>query len=195
MRSFRGGPVGRRDGCVPTSFEQAAFAELAEVGWRGLRMERVAARAGVGKAALYRRWSSKDAMLLDLIEQVGARDVLPVDTGAVRDDLAALVRAALAALARPAVARIVVDVLAEAGRSPELAKAIARRFRDPRRRAVRTLLQRAVDRGELPADADLDLGLDLLAGPIMLSAAGAAGRRTADYPERLVDAVLRALRG
>lgn len=176
-----------------SAIAEAAFAELAEAGWRGLTVDRVAARAGVGKAALYRRWPSKEAMLLDLIEQVGAREVLPPDTGALRDDLIAFIEEALAALADPRVARIVGDVLAEAGRSPEVAQAIARRFRTPRRRAVRTVLQRGVRRGELPAGADLELGLDLVAGPILLSAVGVAGRRRGDYAARLADATLKAL--
>jgi AcrR family transcriptional regulator len=173
----------------------AAFAELADSGWRGLTVDRVAARAGVGKAAVYRRWPSRDAMLLDLIEQVGARSVLPPDTGSLRADLEAFVTEALKALARPQVARIAADVLAEGRRSPPLARAIAQRFRDPRRRAMRTVLERGQRRGELPAGADLELGLDLLTGPIMLSVIGRAGRRPRDYAPRLVDAVLRALGG
>lgn len=171
----------------------AAFAELAAAGWAGLNMDRVAARAGVGKAALYRRWPSKDAMLLDLIAQAGAERVPAPDTGRLRNDLVAYVRAVRAALADPTVAAIVSEVLAHTRRSPELAEAIRRRFRDPRRRALRSVLQRAVDRGELPPAADVELGLDLIAGPLVLDAVGLGRRRTAADAEALVDAVLAAL--
>jgi AcrR family transcriptional regulator len=173
----------------------AAFTELADDGWQGLSMDRVAARAGVGKAALYRRWPSKDAMLLDLIEQVGEHELLPPDTGHVRDDLVLFIDGVLAAIARPDVARIVPDALAHTRRSPELAHAIATRFRAPRRRAVRTVLERAVKRGELPKDADLELGLDLISGPLVLQAVVAEAPPPADYATRLTDAALRALSG
>jgi AcrR family transcriptional regulator len=171
----------------------AAFDELADAGWNALSMDRVAARAGVGKAALYRRWPSKDLMLLDLIEQAGAREVLAPDSGTLRDDLTTYIAQALTALTNPRTARIVVDVLAHTRRFPALADAIEHRFRTPRRQALRAVLQRGVARGELPGSSNLELGLDLIAGPLMLIAVGVAPAPGDRYDHDLADAVLRAL--
>src|ERR1700758_1253837 len=68
----------------------AFFTELADSGYQRLTMDRVAARAGVGKAALYRRWSSKQQMLIDLVDQLATAAVLPPDTGSLRGDLIAI---------------------------------------------------------------------------------------------------------
>jgi AcrR family transcriptional regulator len=159
----------------------AAFEELAEAGYSGLTMDAVAARAGVGKAALYRRWPSRDAMLIDLIEGVG-QTTLPPDTGSLRSDLTAFIAAVIEALERPLVARIGLTL-----------QALATRFREPRRAAGQAMLDRAVARGEVPADADLEMALDLIAGPLLLHGLLIDGRFESDYASRLADAVLKQL--
>jgi AcrR family transcriptional regulator len=171
----------------------AVFEELAERGYRGLSMDRVAARAGVGKAALYRRWPSKQAMLVDVVAQVGTRDALPTDTGSLRGDVLAFIEDVLAALQHPVAGRVISDVIAEARRSPQLADALIARYRDPRRAAGAAMLERAIERGELAANVDVDLALDLLAGPLYLRAVLGSGPLEATYPERLADAFLRAV--
>lgn len=172
---------------------EAAFRELADVGYRGLTMDRVAARAGVGKAALYRRWPSKDAMLVDFIGRVGARRVLPPNEGSLRADLLAFVREAIAALGHPTVARVALELQAEARGNPELERALAERYRQPRRAAGLETLRRAMDRGELSPDADVELTLDLLAGPLLMRGLLTEEPFDEDYAPRLVDAVLRVL--
>jgi AcrR family transcriptional regulator len=170
------------------------FEELAERGYQGLSMDRVAARAGVGKAALYRRWRSKHAMLVDVVAQVATAAALPPDTGSLRGDVLAFVDDALAVLEHPIASRVISDLVAEARRSPELADALYSRYRDPRREAGEAMLRRAAERGELPPDVDAELALDLLAGPLYLRAVVAGGSIDATYPERLADAFLRAVR-
>jgi AcrR family transcriptional regulator len=170
----------------------AAFEELAEAGYSGLTMDAVAARAGVGKAALYRRWPSRDAMLIELIEGVG-QTTLPPDTGSLRSDLTSFIAAVIEALERPLVARIGLTLQAEAPRNPALAEALATRFREPRRAAGQAMLSRAVARGEVPADADLEIALDLIAGPLLLHGLLIDGRFEPDYATRLADAVLKHL--
>ena len=172
----------------------AVFEELAERGYQGLSMDRVAARAGVGKAALYRRWRSKQAMLVDVLARVGTRTALPPDTGSLRGDVLAFIEDALAVLQHPIAGRVISDLIAEARRSPKLADALLARYRDPRRAAGAAMLRRAVERGELPPDVDVDLALDLLAGPLYLRAAVAGGPLDPTYAERLADAFLRAVR-
>ena len=172
----------------------AVFEDLAESGYRGLSMDRVAARAGVGKAALYRRWPSKQTMLVEVLARVGTRTALPPDTGSLRGDALAFIEDALATLEHPVAGRVIADVIAEARRSPKLAEALFVRYRDPRRVAGAAMLRRAVERGELPGDVDVDLALDLLAGPLYFRAVLSGGPVDATYPQRLADAFLHAVR-
>jgi AcrR family transcriptional regulator len=156
-------------------------------------MDRVATRAGVGKAALYRRWPFKQAMLVDVVARVGTRIALPPDTGSLRGDVVAFIEDALAVLQHPIAGRMISDLIGETRRSPELADALFARYRDPRRAAGATMLRRAVERGELPPDVDVDLALDLFAGPLYLRALVAGEPLDAKYVERLADAFLRAV--
>ena len=112
----------------------AFFAELGEKGYAGLTMDRVAERAGVGKAALYRRWPSKQEMLIDLVGQYAIKAVLPPDTGSLRDDLLALANDAIAVLANPLIRSVVQSLVAEARRSPTLRQSLpsASSIRDER---------------------------------------------------------------
>jgi AcrR family transcriptional regulator len=157
-------------------------------------MDRVAARAGVGKAALYRRWRSKQAMLVDVVGRVATRAALPPDTGSLRGDVLAFIEDALAVLQHPIASRVISDLAAEARRSDELAAALSARYRDPRREAGAAMLRRAAERDELPPDVDAELALDLLAGPLFLRAVIPGAPLHATYPERLADAFLRAVR-
>ncbi len=88
---------------------------------------------------------------------------------------------------------MIADVLAEPRRSPALAEALAVAYRDPRRKADTAMLRPAVERGELPANVDLDLALDLLAGPLYLRTEASSGPLDDRYAERLTDAFLRAV--
>lgn len=170
----------------------AVLEVLGERGWDGLSMAEVASRAGVGKPALYRRWPSKDAMVLDVVVAAGRDVALPGDTGQLRTDLLGFLAPALAALADPRLSRIIAAVLAATSTRPELARALDEAFRAPRRQAAARAFERAIARGEVPPDTDVPLATDLLAGPLYMLAVGAEDRRvTSGYAERLVDAVLR----
>ncbi|MEU8201820.1 TetR/AcrR family transcriptional regulator [Streptosporangium sp. NPDC049046] len=158
----RGAAVLRRT--VTDTILAAAVAELAETGYAGMSMGAVARRAGTGKAALYRRWSSKEEMVVDLIDVVASRQVPVGGAGDLNGDVRAYVRAVADTLSDPAVMCIVLDLTAEAARNPELAEAFDTAIRQPRRAACERLLRSAMERGQLPADLDLDLALDLLVG-------------------------------
>lgn len=95
-------------------------------------------------------------------------------------------------LQHPIASRVISWLVAEARRSAELSEAFFARYRDPRREAGEALLRRAVERGELPPDVDIELALDLLAGPLYLRAGVASGSQDRAYGERLADAFLRA---
>ncbi len=180
---------------VTSAITAAAFGELAEAGYARMSMEAVARRAGVGKAALYRRWDSKDAMLTDLVARaVREHALIHADTGTLRGDVDAYLRATFRELSNPLVSRIAPDFLAESPRNPPLAAALREVIATPRREVADAMLVRAIDRGELPADLDHDLALDLLAAPLGFRLLITQGVTDDDYLRRLTDVTVAALK-
>jgi AcrR family transcriptional regulator len=180
---------------VTDAITGAAFAELADAGYERMSMEAVARRAGVGKAALYRRWPSKQAMVTELIRNTVADTLPPTPaTGALHTDLRELLATFRSQLADPLLARIGAELLAEASHDGVLAHVLNTEVAAPRRAAARAILQGAVDRGELPPGLDLELGTDLLFAPLAFRVMVMHGRSDDDYLERLTNAVEAALK-
>ncbi|WP_216892905.1 TetR/AcrR family transcriptional regulator [Nocardia alni] len=177
---------------VTSSIEAAVLDELAAQGYGRLSMEAVAKRAGVGKSALYRRWPSKQDMVIAVLSDFSVPRAEIPDTGSVRGDLLATLRAVHEWLTHPRFARILPDLTAEAVRNPALATAIAATIGEPRRAFGATVLRRAIERGELPADLDLELALDLAAAPIYWRLTVRQAPVEPDFLERLADQLLRA---
>ena len=145
---------------------RATLELLVEVGYARLTMEQVQRRAGVGKATIYRRWTSKAELVKDAIQHLSADLPLP-DTGSLRGDYAAI-GAALIAIAKDRDAALLMPrLLTEASGDPELHAIFQAKLVEPRRRVMRTALERARDRGELREDVDIELVIDMLAGPII----------------------------
>ncbi|MFE4357974.1 TetR-like C-terminal domain-containing protein [Kitasatospora sp. NPDC056800] len=190
-RRTPGGPV--LQDSVTEAIAAAFFEELAAVGYARLSLETVAKRAGAGKAAIYRRWPSKLDMTVALIRAVAVDASEIKDTGTLRGDVLAFLTATADALRHPLPAKIIPDLLAEAVRTPELAQVLLTAVRDPRRSKATDLLERAVDRGELPADLDRELALDLLAGPLYWRLAVVHTTTAPDYLDRLTDKLLAAI--
>lgn len=178
---------------VTDAITAAVFAELAETGYARLSIEGVARRAGVGKTAVYRRWAGKKEMVLDLVAEYAVRTADTPDTGTLRGDVLAYLDATDRALRHPLTARIVPDLFAEAARTPELAAFLRERVAAARRDTVAGILRRAVERGELPGGTDVDLGLDLLAGPLYWRAAVLGAPADAKRLARLADKITAAL--
>ncbi len=146
------------------SILRAALELLAEVGYRGLSMEAVAARAGVGKATIYRRWRSKDELLKEAIASLNA-DFEYVDTGSLQSDLEALI-----ALGAPGAMQVMPQLLGELMRQPELHELFRANLIEPRRAIARQALEAAQRRGELARGVDLELVVDMLIGPLFYRA-------------------------
>jgi AcrR family transcriptional regulator len=128
---------------------------LGEVGYAQLTMERVAAGAGVGKASLYLRWPSKDALIEHAISQHGPVVAQVPDTGSLAQDMRQFLHALVrkrdpASTALPAIA-------SEAVRNPQLREVFRRAITAAVPASVRTIIQRAIDRGELPPSTDVEL--------------------------------------
>jgi AcrR family transcriptional regulator len=137
---------------------------LASKGLAAMSIEEVAARAGVGKATIYRRWSSKGLLALDaFMVSFRAQQPLP-DTGTLRGDLIAALRAWVRAVTTTPMGPTLTGLIAEAQHDPELRAAWRDRVVEPLRSQHRIMLDRAIARGEIPASVDREVVLDLFFG-------------------------------
>jgi AcrR family transcriptional regulator len=141
----------------------AASELLEEQGFAQFTIEEVSSRAKVGKATIYRRWPTKGTLAFDAFQAQFARQPLP-DTGSLRGDLLAALRSWIRAVKGTSTGRTLRGLIAEVQRDPELADVWRDRFVQPVRTRNRTMFDRAVARGEIAADADAEVALDLLYG-------------------------------
>jgi AcrR family transcriptional regulator len=155
-----------------------------------LSIEAVAAKAGVGKATIYRRWPNKEALLVDVIATM--KGPLPVPVGeSVRDDLIMLV-AAMRNKRMEHYGKVTACLLPEFVKSPEMHR-IHQSVIEPRRDVMRQVLRRGIANGELRADLDVELTLLMISGPTIAQNLLRWNPSVSDesYAEKLVDAVLR----
>lgn len=172
----------------------AALLSLVEDGYEGMSIEGVAARAGVGKTTIYRRWPGKEELVGAALLSLN-QDVRVPDTGSVRDDLNALVgefrRHTLESPIGPVIGRLVSATLT----SPSLKDIFQETIFRERRAAARAVLQRGIERGQVRPEIDVDLAIDLLAGPIITRILfdGADGLAVPGFPEAMIDLLLRGI--
>jgi AcrR family transcriptional regulator len=190
-RRTSGGPVLQDD--VTEDIRTAFFEELARVGYGRLSIDAVAKRAGVGKASVYRRWRSKLDLTVTLASTFAVAAIDVPDTGTLSGDLRQYLINGRAALTHPLARTIIPDLLAEATRSPELVAALGETLRGPRRAKAAELFDRAIRRGELPADTDVEMALDLLAGPMYWRLAVMQVDVSDEYCDRLAGLIVAAL--
>jgi AcrR family transcriptional regulator len=171
----------------------AALDLFAESGPAGLCIEQVAARAGVGKATIYRRWPGKEDMLLDALPLLAS--ALPVPQGrSVRADLIALLDATCKEAADPRRRRLIALLQGEGVQYPRLKASYLAAVIQPRREAFRTVLRRGVATGELREDTDIDAAMYLLNGAVVASMSGMhADLVDSRYARRVVAELLRGL--
>jgi len=146
---------------LTTALYRALFEEWSQTGFAGVSLDRVADRAGAGKAAIYRRWPSKLAFACEAIRSVEIMRLDFADQGSLKADIRAYVRATRTVLRHPLVRRIVPDLVVLRLRSNELS-AMLDGIVVARRKFVNRLLDRAIARNELHANLDRELALDLM---------------------------------
>ncbi|MGW8439403.1 TetR/AcrR family transcriptional regulator [Nocardiopsis sp. NPDC055879] len=178
---------------VTSAISEAVLDELAERGYGRLSMEGVAKRAGTGKSSLYRRWSSKQGMVISALTEFSVPPAEIADTGSFEGDLRATLEAVYVWLTHPRFAAILPDLAAEAGRDPELVQAIESAIGVRRRALGEATLRRAIERGELPEDTHVPLALDLMAAPLYWRLNILRAEVDPDYLNALVTYLLRAL--
>jgi AcrR family transcriptional regulator len=189
-----GGPrLGRpRDPSRDVAILDATLALLAEGGYGAVTMEAVAARAGVGKATLYRRHPGKEQLVVDALATL-AEPAEPAEDAGVRDQLVALLEG-MRRTSGSLAGRIWPRLISETADDPELRRRYREQVLDPRRRRFHAVLQRGVDTGLVRTGVDLDHATDLLIGPIayrnLLRTEPPVG---ADFVPRVVDDVLHGL--
>jgi AcrR family transcriptional regulator len=154
-----------RDERTDRAILKAARELIAEVGVE-FRTDDVAARAGVGKGAIYRRYTSKDELVAAAIGALVNEEIVVPDTDSTRDDLLVLMREAVELYRGPGAGRLMPNLVGAMARTPELANAVREGFLSGRRAALSEVLRRGVERGDLRPDLDLELALDVLGGPL-----------------------------
>ena len=181
-------------GDITAAIRNAVMNELAEVGYGRLSIEAVARRAGVGKTAIYRRWSNKLEMVLEIVSAVAERSVPMPDTGSFAGDLQLLMFIVSRALQHRIASQIIPDLMAEASRNPQIAETLQKALRTHQQAVGDKLIGQAVARGELPEGTDPDVAVDLILGPLYWRLAVARTPLGDDYLEKLITAVTGALR-
>ena len=178
-----------RSAAADSAILQATLELLLDTGYRGLTMEQVRARAGVGKATLYRRYGSKEELVAAAVRHLNQEIPVP-DTGTVRDDILAVAGSVLAAATRVGAATFMPRMLAESAGDPEMHRIFYENLVAPRRAVMAAVLRRGVERGELRPDLDVELAVDLIGGPWVYRLLISGGKLPEVGPEGLVDLVL-----
>ena len=148
----------KRDHTRDPEILEVALDVLAETGYDGMTIDMVATRAKAGKATLYRRWPSKADLVLDAVACMKSRDIdldaLP-DTGTLRGDLIAMIKTPSIRESERKL-KVMAGIASMIARSPELAAAAQNALVEPRASVNRIFFRRAIERGEIPADADVE---------------------------------------
>lgn len=168
---------------------EATLELIPELGVHGFRTEDVAARAGVGKGAIYRRYRSKDELVTAAVAALVGEEIAVPDTGSTRRDLLALMREAVELYGGSLPGRLMPNLIGAMAQKPELADAVRDGFLAGRRAALSDVLRRGVERGDLRSDLDLELALDVLGGPLfyrLLITGGPIDERLAEGVAELI---------
>lgn len=172
-----------RDRVLTTAFEL-----LSESGVGGFSVDEVARRSGVAKTTIYRHWPTREALVLDACSQISDEQVVP-DTGSVHGDLVAILTNIGHLLYTARWSSVLPSIVDVAERDPEFAE-VHKRIQHGHARALREVLERAIDRGELAASADPSTMIASLLGPLFYSRWFAREPIDDQFVQTIVDTVL-----
>ncbi|MEU1012318.1 TetR/AcrR family transcriptional regulator [Streptomyces sp. NPDC005890] len=168
----------------------ATLEQLEERGYARMTIEQVAVSAKVGKATLYRSWPNKAALVLDAVRS-RLKEVPTEETGNTRDELLSVAKQALASFfGSPQVQAVLPALVADTAQNPELRQQLREEVIEPRRARSRTVMERAMNRGDLPQNTDISLALEMWAGAMMFRSVFYGDTYDDATLARMVDATL-----
>lgn len=168
----------------------AAAKLLTERGYADITIEGIAAEAGVGKTTIYRWWSTKAAIYIDLYSELASQIVPPPDTGSVERDLTILVQGAFRLYRDTAAGLALTGIVAEAQSNAAVSTIVRAQFVPSRRHVTLAILGRAAKRGEIPADLNLDVVSELITGAVWFYLLAGDGALTARRAGQLVKTIM-----
>ena len=163
---------------------------LVEVGFSALTVEGVATRAGVGKATIYRRWASKLPLVIEAFSELPRLE--EANTGNLVDDLKKMLRSYLQLFNSTPLATVLPSLVGERAHNPQLSEVFDPVIKDRRQPLIRAL-ERAVERGEISPELDLELAADMIVGPITVRLFFTGGSISPKIVGPMVDLALRGL--
>lgn len=178
-----------RDASRDAALRTAAMEVLAEVGYRALTMDAVAARARAGKATIYRRWESKLDLVIDTCTQLVQRNIPEPDSGSVDADLREFLSAFASLLTGP-VGKAAQALVGELPHEPELAAAFRASFLAPQRDILRRIIERGTQRDEIRTEAPLDTVVELAGAALIYRLMISGEPLDTRFVERLLDDAL-----
>jgi AcrR family transcriptional regulator len=178
-----------RDPGIDDAILTATIRLLSSEGYGGLSVDGIAAAAGVSKAAIYRRWPSKNAVIVAAAEHLSQTVPVP-DNGDLRADLEAIVTELVHVFAQPTTVRLVAALVAGMADDSEFARALRTGFLRVRRDATRVVLERAGAHGEINLEIDHRFAIDLLAAPLYYRLLITADPIDDRFAKQIVDAAM-----
>jgi len=147
---------------------QATLSLLGELGFEGMSIEAIAARAGVGKTTIYRRYTNKEELVADAIESI-RQDVVIPNTGSLWSDIDELIENAAQISLNPLARQTVATIISSALSNTQFAQIYWTKYLQPRRQAFAVVIERAKARNEISADLDPGLVFDAMSGIMLYS--------------------------
>ncbi len=172
---------------------EAARELLTEGGFAALRLEHVAHRAGVGKATIYRRWDSKEALAQELLTELAAPHIAVAESDDTREEMLAAVLNPMRAITESSFGPVIRAMLSQIASDPNLGDPFRATVVQARRDEIARVIGRGIARGDLRPDADPELATELLVGPVYFRLMF-GGELTEAFANRVVDNVLRGYR-
>jgi AcrR family transcriptional regulator len=163
---------------------------LSEEGFTNLRLEHVAARAGVGKATIYRRWGSKEALAQELLAELAGPHIAIADTGDTREELLAAILNPMHAVTDTPFGPVIRALISQIAGNPTIGDPFRATVVKARRDEIARVVARGIERGDLRPDADPEIATELLAGPVYFRVIF-GGELNADFADQVVDSVIR----
>jgi AcrR family transcriptional regulator len=180
-----------RDDSLDAEVIRAVLELLGEEGLGGFSMDAIAERAGVSKATIYRRWDSKEELIIDGVASL-VSTVQPVENDDVRMVLITLLKRMRRFLFEAKGGTLFPSLVAEVAADSDIGRRYAETVIVPRRQMVAEVISNGIDRGELRPNLDVEVAVDMLIGPpILTRLIGRFGESSDDWEERFVDSLLR----